>query len=124
MSDVNNTRFPNALRARGHRNLHGGAVRASAAIGDVLHTALTRAASTAVHLVACLYAVADDSASATRTRRRKLVDRALEAVESVTTPLSSDLEGLVVIVTADLATRHLNDPQGKTGVSRASRVPG
>ncbi len=53
-----------------------------------------------------LDAVSDDLAPAVLARRREGVNRALEAVERVRRALDSNLEGLVVVVSADLAARH------------------
>jgi hypothetical protein len=50
----------------------------------------------------------DDSAVAVRARWRERMNGALEAVENVRLPGVNDLEGLVVVVSADLALTHGN----------------
>src|SRR5207244_6075566 len=50
-------------------------------------------------------AVADDSAAAMLARRRKRVDRGLEAVEPMRLADPFDLKALVVVVTTQLARR-------------------
>jgi hypothetical protein len=55
-----------------------------------------------------LDAVADDPAIAMRADRRQCMDRALEAVESVTLPGDHYFERLVVIVFANFTCRHTN----------------
>lgn len=54
-----------------------------------------------------LHTVADDPAAAVLTDRRHPVNRALETVEDVDRALRVDLERHVVVVSADLASRHL-----------------
>jgi hypothetical protein len=61
---------------------------------------------TAEDAAVCLYAVADDPASAVGARWCKSLDGAFEAVEDVYRSSGSDLKRLVVVVPADLTDRH------------------
>jgi len=51
-------------------------------------------------------AMSDNTAITVGTNRRQRVDRALEAVESVTLSAHDDFKRLVIIVLANLACRH------------------
>src|SRR5262245_26848735 len=64
------------------------------------------AVGAAVHLALRLDAVPDDVALAMRAVRSHRMDGAFEAVERHGPALLSDLEGLVVIVAADIALGH------------------
>ena len=55
-----------------------------------------------------LDAVADDPTAAAWTTRCERLDRALEAVEGVTLFAENDLEGLVVVISADFTWSHID----------------
>src|SRR5262245_2176822 len=78
----------------------------SDAILDALHAAFSRAVRAAEDLVLRLDAVHHDAAPAVRAHRREQVNRAFEAVEHVRLATLLDGEGLVVRVSAYLATLH------------------
>ena len=60
----------------------------------------------AENLAGRFHAVPDDFASAMRAFRRKDLDRALKAIEDMPLAFGHDLEGLVIIVSAELTFRH------------------
>jgi hypothetical protein len=60
-------------------------------------------------------AVAHDTATAVRTNRRQRVDRALEAVESVTLSAHDDFKRLVIFVLANFACRHTQFVRARGG---------
>jgi hypothetical protein len=55
-----------------------------------------------------LDAVADDPAAAAWTTRCERLDRALEAVEGMTLSAENDLEGFVVVISADFTWSHID----------------
>ena len=67
---------------------------------------LPRAMSAAVDDVIFLDAMPQDPATAMRTGRRKFLGRALETVERVALSCHRNREGLVVVVPANVASRH------------------
>src|SRR6185295_760319 len=56
------------------------------------------------------HSVADDPAAAVVARWGQELDRALEAVERVSTPPGIDRHGLVVLVATDVTSSHLRTP--------------
>ena len=62
----------------------------------------------AENLSRLLDAVADDPAAAAWTTWCERLDRALEAVEGVTLSAENDLEGLVVVISADFTWSHID----------------
>src|SRR5919198_5000041 len=83
-----------------------------AEFGDAL---LPCAVSAAEDPTVRLDAVADHAAATVGAERRERLNRTLEAVERVPLASAHDFERLVVVVTANLADRHL---------SLLSRLPG
>jgi hypothetical protein len=81
------------------------------------------AVSAAEELASDLDAVADDLAPAVLADRRHSMDRALEAVERVPLAGRDHLERLVVVVAADLTTRHRVLPCRSVWFVRCSLVP-
>src|SRR5262245_3453333 len=59
----------------------------------------------------------DDPDAALGARRRKCVDRALEAVERMLLAVLDELERLVIVVAASLAPRHGFDPPSPRSLS-------
>jgi hypothetical protein len=66
----------------------------------------TRAVDAAENLSLRFDSVPDDPAVALRTNRRQRVDRALEAIESVTLPANDDFKRLVIFVLTNFAFSH------------------
>ncbi len=64
------------------------------------------AVSAAVDRAICFYPMPDDPGPTTGANGSKRVYRALEAVEYVRSVSQYDLEGIVVLVTANLASSH------------------
>jgi hypothetical protein len=80
-------------------------------VRDPFRPGHARAVSAAVEVTIRLHAVADDLHAAVLADGGEGVDRALEAVEGARTfPGHIYLEGLVVIVAADLALGHAHHP--------------
>src|SRR5436853_6367155 len=80
--------------------------------GAVADAALVlRAMSAAKDVAGRLDPMPDDLATAMRARGRHRLDRAFEAVEGHRAATAGDLEGLVVIVAADIALGHCISPQ-------------
>src|SRR5688500_6118575 len=88
-------------RTRGRR-----AWRALRPVAQPVLAGLAGAVHAAVDLAVALHAVADDLAVAVRAARGEGVDGAFEGVEGVPLARHLHLEGLVVVVAADLADRH------------------
>ena len=78
----------------------------SDSIAQLVFADLARAMCAAENLAGRFHAVPDNFASAMRAFRRKDLDRALKAVEDVLLPLGHDLEGFIVVVSAELTFRH------------------
>src|SRR2546423_7784878 len=80
--------------------------------GAVAEAALVLGAmGAAKHPAGGLDAVADDLAAAMGAGGRHRLDRAFEAVEGHRAAGIGDLEGLVVIIAADIACRHRGSPE-------------
>jgi hypothetical protein len=62
---------------------------------------------TAEDLTFLLYAVPDNAAAAVRASWGEPLYRAFEAVENMALPGDSDLESLIVVISADLTFSHL-----------------
>jgi hypothetical protein len=78
-------------------------------IVDDCHSALSmRTMSAAVECAIRLDPVADDPAVTMATDWREFLDGALEAVERVRLARGDHLEGLVIVIPANFASRHLN----------------
>src|SRR5690348_553799 len=85
---------------------------------------MLRAMRAAVHHAAAgLDAVADDLAAAVIAHRRDRMNRALEAVERPRPAVRGNLEGLVVVVAAHVALRHINSSLSKPGATLRLRPP-
>jgi hypothetical protein len=78
----------------------------SLSIPQPIFAALARAAGAAKHLAGAFHAVANNFAPAMITFRRHLLNCAFEAVEGVSFSSESDLECLVVFVSAMFAFSH------------------
>jgi hypothetical protein len=75
-------------------------------IFDALDARLPGAVGAAEKRFFGLDAVTDNLAAAVRADRREAVDRALETIENVPVAGRNHLKGQVIIVAADLASRH------------------
>src|SRR5262249_17396465 len=75
-------------------------------VPDPLHSGFRRAMGTAVDLPVCLDPMTDDPAMAVGALRRHRLNFALEAVERHRAASLRHVQSLVVVVTADIATRH------------------
>src|SRR5262245_6539390 len=99
MAAPNSTR-PSGVRLRGF----------TGAVFDGRHPRVPRAAGAAEVVATGLDAVAYHLAAAVLARGREAMDRALEGIEGVVGAGHVDVEGLVVIVTTDLAASHGRSP--------------
>ena len=75
-------------------------------VDDRLRAHLMRAVRATEECSIGIDAVADDLAATMAANRRELLDRAFEAVKGVARSRGHDLEGEVVVVTADFTFRH------------------
>src|SRR5262245_28832107 len=76
------------------------------------HADPARAGRAAEHVsLGVLDPVADDVGAAVVAPRREEMDRALEAVERMSAPPGVDRHGLVVVVAADVTSRHPGTPR-------------
>ena len=99
-----------ASRIRAARRAVPTTAHPSDAVGRTLHPALTRTVRAAEDPALGFDPVTDDAAAAVRALRRQFVDRTLEAVEGVRRACRAYLERLIVLVSADVASRHLALP--------------
>src|SRR5438067_6427863 len=82
------------------------------------------AVDAAVNLLSGLDSVADDFAIAMGAHRRTSVDSTFEAVEAPDPALHSQLQGLVVLVSADIAASHIRSFRASATRMRPGRLVG
>jgi hypothetical protein len=82
----------------------------------------TRAVDAAENLSLRFDAVPDDPAVAMRTSRRQRVDRALEAIESVTLPADDDFKRLVIFILTNFAFSHTHSVRAGRRSRRYRRI--
>ncbi|CDX62560.1 hypothetical protein MPL1032_60110 [Mesorhizobium plurifarium] len=96
------------------------------AVGQGVGAFLPGAVRAAIDDIALLDAMSHDPHPAMRAGRRKLLDRALEAVERVGLPAQAHQECLVIVVAALVALSHGHSPSGcenLSAIDRFRRVP-